>query len=163
MNKIHEENREGSVIINGVEYVPKNAMDISSITDISVIIEKVVSSVISKVGLNGNQEFITREQQTTSAGFDGLPGEKKGSELSAMLYDKLPKGMRQGSRFRSFYTDFERSTGIKLYDFHKERMVGMTTRERGKYPYRKADSIFMVADESTVFEYAKQYEFRFGN
>jgi len=110
-----------------------------------------------------NSSAPSLEKPTTiPKGLNKLPDEKKGSELSAMLYGKLPGKLRHPARFRTFYTDFERDTGIGLYSFHKERIRELEDgTDVSQYPYRKADSIFMIAGEDIVFDYVNKYEFTF--
>lgn len=115
------------------------------------------------IGNNSNDLRKTSNTSTVPKGLSKLPDEKKGSELSAILYGKLPIHLRHPARFRTFYTDFERDTGIGLYEFHKNRMQELPkNKDRSQYPYRKADSIFMIADEDEVFNYVNDYVFTFG-
>lgn len=129
---------------------------------IGIGIAKALSSSTGLIGNTVSKSVKSIRPNPTPKGLSNLPDEKKGNELSAILYGKLPSGLRHPARFRSFYTDFERDTGISLYEFHKNRMDGLDDGvDKSRYPNRKADSIFIVTDESTVFEYARNYEFKF--
>lgn len=157
------------IMVGDVKYIRADLVDKEANTGIDV--EKLGYSIAKgfMIALEQNPQMLgvgrlpSSEPNVTPGGLDKLPDEKKGNELSAILFDKLPSNKKHGSRFRTFYTDFERDTGIGLFDFHKQRIESLGEVDTRKYPNRKVDSIFMIADEETIFNYAKNYEFKFNN
>lgn len=160
---------ENTIEINGIKYVRADSivstntqsMDLGDV--IALGIAKGLAPFLQNMAV-GNQQQLPEpvSPEPTPNGFDKLPEQKKGNELSSILFSKLPKGKKHGSRFRSFYTDFERDTGIGLYEFYKKRIASLGNVDISQYPHRKSDAIFMIADDETVFKYAKNYEFNFG-
>ena len=162
-NNMVDINKE--IEINGIKYVRKdekqNNFDLR-------IVEKIVQETVNEmlpIVIKSLKEATSEHPlfelgAPQPKGLDKLTDEKKGSELVSMLFERLPKGMRQGPRLRSFYTDFERDTGIELYKFHKARIKSAGEVDISKYPYRKADSIFMISNEKTVMDYVSKYRFK---
>lgn len=88
----------------------------------------------------------------------GLDVEKQSNEILATLFAKMPNPMPQ--KVRVFYTDLERDLGVALSQRHRERVEGNEGMV-GKYPFRKMDSILLTVDSEEVFQYAKEYEFKY--
>lgn len=85
----------------------------------------------------------------------GLSAEKQGSEVIAILADKIPE--YHHSKLRSFYTDIERDTGAKLYSEGKRIAKSLRRSEIGKYPNRKMDVAISLIGAEEVLEYARRY------
>ncbi|WP_342439270.1 hypothetical protein NSS79_10355 [Paenibacillus sp. FSL L8-0436] len=100
---------------------------------------------------------LTIPDEPVAGGVSGLLPQKAGDEIVAMLFDKMIS--KHPSRLRTFYTDLEREMCVQFSAQHKERIEGIKLCEEGKYPYRKIDTILMLADRESVFAFAKRYKF----
>lgn len=175
MSKLHAINGGGNqvdeIMVGDIKYVraDKIVQEQQSTESAELDYEKLgvtigmgIAQAMGKQVNGGVTRPVLNSPAVIPKGLNRLPSEKKGNELAALLYSKLPASMRHPARFRTFYTDFERDTGIGLYAYHKERISKLSKGvDVSRYPYRKADSIFMLADEKEVFNYVKEYEFKF--
>lgn len=95
--------------------------------------------------------------QPIAKGVTGLDPQKKGNEILAMLFDKMPTP--HPSRLRPFYTDLEAESSTAITATHTQRISGILRGEEGKYPYRKIDTALTLLDPDFVFGFAKSYKF----